>query len=201
MDVAERLWLEQPDRVLNMAQVAAAAGLAKGTVYLYFRSKEALLLAVHERHLMAFFSAVIVCATQDRVMTFDDMVALTRRYIVDVPAFLPLANLCLGWMERDIDAEDSRAFNQRLATSLTQVAASLRRHFAIVDVERGVTLLMQSYALIIGLWQLLAQRPVDRSTRAEPGCVPWALDYFTVLDAALRALWRGSLAVAPEPRS
>lgn len=55
LDAAEQLWLSQPDRLANVAEIAAAAGLAKGTVYLYFRSKEELLLAIHERHTHDFF--------------------------------------------------------------------------------------------------------------------------------------------------
>ena len=175
-----------------MAQVAAAAGLAKGTVYLYFRSKESLLLAVHERHLTAFFEAVILRAERDPIMTLDDMAGLTRRYILEVPAFLPLASLCLGWMERDIDAEDSLAFSQRLAEHLSQVAECLQRHFAIGSTEHGTMLLMQSFALIIGLWQLLRQGPGDAAESCAL-CREPALDYFTVLESALRALWRGAL--------
>jgi AcrR family transcriptional regulator len=41
--------LRSPDRVLNVAEVGDEASLAKGTVYLYFPSKDELLLAVHER--------------------------------------------------------------------------------------------------------------------------------------------------------
>ena len=42
----------------SVAEVAQEARLAKGTVYLYFRSKEELLLAVHERGIDRFFRAV-----------------------------------------------------------------------------------------------------------------------------------------------
>ena len=45
LDAAERLLLRSPERIANVAEVADEAGLAKGTVYLYFPSKEELLLA------------------------------------------------------------------------------------------------------------------------------------------------------------
>jgi AcrR family transcriptional regulator len=41
----------------NVAEVAEAAGLGKGTVYLYFPSKEEMLLALHERHVTKFFAS------------------------------------------------------------------------------------------------------------------------------------------------
>jgi AcrR family transcriptional regulator len=39
LDATERLLTRAPVRVANMAEVADEAGLAKGTVYLYFPSK------------------------------------------------------------------------------------------------------------------------------------------------------------------
>ena len=58
LDAAERLLERAPERVANVAEVADEAGLAKGTVYLYFPSKDELLLAVHERRVDAFFRAL-----------------------------------------------------------------------------------------------------------------------------------------------
>ena len=59
LDAAERVLLHSPERVASVAEVADNAGLAKGTVYLYFPSKEELLLAVHERRISGFFHDVI----------------------------------------------------------------------------------------------------------------------------------------------
>ena len=58
LDAAERLLARAPERVANVAEVADEAGLAKGTVYLYFPSKDELLLAVHERRVDEFFRAL-----------------------------------------------------------------------------------------------------------------------------------------------
>ncbi len=55
LDAAQRLLLRSPERVANVAEVAEEARLAKGTVYLYFPSKEELLLALHERNVDGFF--------------------------------------------------------------------------------------------------------------------------------------------------
>ena len=56
--------LRSPDRMASVAEVADEAGLAKGTVYLYFPSKEELLLAVHERKIDGFFGALIAGSTR-----------------------------------------------------------------------------------------------------------------------------------------
>jgi AcrR family transcriptional regulator len=49
LDAAEQLFSEQRFVELHMSRIAKELGLAKGTLYLYFPSKEGLFLAVVER--------------------------------------------------------------------------------------------------------------------------------------------------------
>src|SRR5450432_2313671 len=104
LDAAERLLSRSKDRMANVAQVADEAGLAKGTVYLYFPSKEALLLAVHERNIDGFFNALIARLESDRTITIDDVLVLTGRHLVEPPLFLPLAARCFGMMGQGLPA-------------------------------------------------------------------------------------------------
>ena len=69
LDAAERLLERAPERVANVAEVADEAGLAKGTVYLYFPSKDELLLAVHERRVDEFFRALNVLLAAERAFS------------------------------------------------------------------------------------------------------------------------------------
>ena len=58
LDAAEALLLERGLGATTIADVAEAAGVAKGTVYLYFDSKDALLAGLRARHLGRFVDAV-----------------------------------------------------------------------------------------------------------------------------------------------
>ena len=51
LDAAERLLLERGLRATTVADVAREAGVAKGTVYLYFRSRDELLAGLRSRYL------------------------------------------------------------------------------------------------------------------------------------------------------
>lgn len=73
LDAAEALFLAQPDRMANVSEVAEAAGLGKGTVYLYFPSKEEMLLALHERHVAHFFAELLKKLEQPGPLDFDDI--------------------------------------------------------------------------------------------------------------------------------
>jgi AcrR family transcriptional regulator len=191
LDAAMQLWAENPERLSHVSEVATAAGVAKGTVYLYFKSKEDLLLAAHERHVDAFFAALIERASQPQPMHFDDMMHLTTVHIVHVPNFLPLATLMGGLLDKGVTPDVANVFEQRVAQHLQRAGALLCRHFPCTDTAAGVRLLMQSYGLILGLWQILGSASCRR-TFAQGSSTP-APDYLLELDGALRALWRGTL--------
>lgn len=195
LDAAEQLWLSQPDRLANVAEIAAAAGLAKGTVYLYFRSKEELLLAIHERHVGDFFERVKThCCTQ-RSMAIEDMFYITRDFLNATPAFLPLATLCHGMMERQIPLEVSYAVEERTLNGLAAVVTQLQIHFPNLTVN----LMVQSYTLILGLWQLLRPTPLKELMKERELLCACTEDYLEMLENALNALWRGALTTEQAP--
>jgi len=202
LDAAERLLSRSHERMANVAEVADEAGLAKGTVYLYFPSKEELLLAVHERNIDGFFRALIARLEDDDAVTIDDMLALTNKHMVEPPLFLPLAARCFGMMGQGMPAEAALAFKQRMAQRLQRAGAGLERHFPDLAQGDGVGLLRHSYALIIGLWQMSGDSAgggcaVDLAA-THPVVFGW--QYPDELDRAMRALWEGSVG-KPAPAS
>ena len=194
LDAAARLLARSPERIANMADVADEAGLAKGTVYLYFPSKEELLLAVHERNIDGFFRALITRLEGDEPARIQDVLALTHRHIVEPPLFLPLAARCFGLMAQSVPPETSLAFKQRMAERLMRAGAGLERHFSQLAPGGGLALLRHSYALIIGLWQM---SPNGSGPSICPGAgeLPAAMSYTypEEHDRALLALWNGTI--------
>ena len=176
----------------NVAEVADEAGLAKGTVYLYFPSKEELLLALHERNVQGFFRALIALLDGDGRVDVEAVLVLTHRHMVDPPLFLPLASRCFGLMAQSIPDASALAFKQRMAERLQRAGAGLERHFPTIAPGGGLVLLRHSYALILGLWQMAGAQVCPATPT---GAVPAALvfDYPTDLDRALDALWRGAV--------
>ena len=201
LDAAERVLLRSPDRVASVSEVADDAGLAKGTVYLYFPSKEELLLAVHERRIDDFFRDVIALVEAKAPVSIDAMLVLTHQHLVLPPLFLPLASRCFGLMAHNLDAETAKAFKQRMAARLERAGAGLERHFPTLPGGGGVALLRRSYALILGLWQMSpsAEGGLAHCAMTGVGASPvFAWSYPTELDVALRALWQGMIGAVPE---
>ena len=196
LDAAERLLLRSPDRVANVAEVADEAGLAKGTVYLYFPGKEELLLALHERNVGGFFAALIELLERRAPVSVEDILVLTHEHMVQPPLFLPLASRCFGLMAQTIPSGAGLAFKQRMAERLERAGAGLEKHFPDMNPGDGRILLRHSYALIIGLWQMSASAggaagPMCPLTGSSPTS-PLAFSYPDDLDRALLTLWRGA---------
>jgi AcrR family transcriptional regulator len=181
-----------------MADVADEAGLAKGTVYLYFPSKEELLLALLERNIDGFFFALAGMLDGSAPLGIDQILALMRRKIVEPPLFLPLAGRCLGWVGQDLPVEVARAFNARMTGRLERAGAGLERHFQELSAGEGVVLLRHSYALILGFWQtrqgaMTPWAPRPSGTAIDDHAAAFARSCAQDLERALRALWEGTL--------
>ncbi|BBE50596.1 Fatty acid metabolism regulator protein [Ferriphaselus amnicola] len=191
LDAAVSLWLQNPERIPSVSEVAKRAGIAKGAVYLYFKSKEDLLLAVHERQIAVYFDAVVTRARSDVPMGFDTIMELTSRHLVEQPVFLPLATLIAGLLHKGVTPEIALEFEQRMAERLRLAGGLLCRHFRLPDELSGVRLLMRSFALILGLWQLIgSEQPMCIGSEVSAMLLP---DYPSELHAALSALWKGTL--------
>jgi AcrR family transcriptional regulator len=196
LDAAERVLMRSPDQSANMAEVAEAAGLAKGTVYLYFQSKEELLLALHERNVDGFFSVLIERLESSAPVGIDDILALAHQHLIDPPLALPLAVRCLSNMGQSVSVESEVAFKQRLAERLSRAGGGLERHFPELGPGGGVALLHHSYALILGLSQLSGaeQRCPAPDIQSLPA---FSWNYAESVGSALRALWRGTTGATP----
>jgi AcrR family transcriptional regulator len=193
LDAAERLLLRSPERVANVADVADEAGLAKGTVYLYFPSKEELLLALHERNVHGFFAALTALVEGPGSVAIDDMLPITRRHLVEPPLFLPLASRCFGLMAQSVPTRAADAFRQRMSDRLQRAGAGLERHFPQLQPGEGMQLLRHSYALIIGLWQMSAAAGAACAAVSEDAPPAFAWQYEDDLERALRSLWQGAV--------
>jgi AcrR family transcriptional regulator len=199
LDAAERLIARAPDRIPNVGEVADEAGLAKGTVYLYFPSKDELLLALHERHVDDFFKALIAALAAPEPVSIERLTELVQTYIVGRGTFLPLATRCFGIMSTEVSRNVADSFHERMAERLDAAGALLDRRFAHFAAGDGVALLRHSYALIVGLWQMSSAKAADAQAGVEQhGLDHW--DYPADLTRALRHLWEGTIG-GPLPSS
>lgn len=146
-----------------MADIAKSAGLAKGTSYLYFDSKESLQLAVLEEELTLFFLEVehqlrTRPPGDDRARAAAEIIA---KALTDLPALLPLLQTLHSDLERKLSYLDLLRFKRFLLERLVTTGRSLER-FVGLSSGAGEVALLRAHALAIGFAQM-----TDRSSVLE----------------------------------
>lgn len=184
LDAADHLWEKNSDAIASMSELADATGIAKGSLYLHFRSKEEIFLALHERNVHEFFKRFIDKSAELENMTTHDMVVVVREFLVNHPSFLPLAIFTHGMLERQIPLDMGIASKEKISAHLHETVNALKKHFP----DLTPMLMTQSYALMLGLWQLLQPTALNNLVRErELFC---AEEYLVALENGLNTLWK-----------
>ena len=187
---ARRLFMGAGGELPSAASIADAAGLAKGTVYLYFRTKEAIfadLLLAEWTEVLSELEAVFA-AGDDRGAMVSAFVTCFCTYLESHPDLLTLDALAHE-IERNLDPVALQAFKHDLNERLASSGAAVERALALPP-GRGLQVLMRVYAFTRGLWLTLGGTgPAVGSAQI------YAPGFASKLADALVEYWRGALAV------
>ena len=172
----------------SMEQLGRRAGVAKGTLYLYFGTREEVLLAVHEKQTHELFDVVerSLAATSP---TGESVVRAGLRYLKAHPEFYPLAGNCRGMLDTNVSTEAAVHFKTGISVRLEKLGMRIEQLYPRLKDGEGAALLMNCYALIVGLWQQ-ADVPVSlRSVMHRPEMQIFKIDLERQLTGALLDLW------------
>ncbi|AXO16830.1 TetR family transcriptional regulator [Thalassospira indica] len=158
LEAARKLYLVGDGTLPSAAEVARKANLAKGTLYLYFSSKEALFLEVLRHFQKEWFENNLDVIDQEALRRPEerDSTRVARQfvqYLVKNDKFLHLASLSQGVLESGSD--DEMVINQRrfVASMVKRTADALAELYEITP-DAASKLMRSSYALVLGLWQM-----------------------------------------------
>jgi AcrR family transcriptional regulator len=192
LDTAWQLFQDTPYSAVAMSEVAERAGLAKGTLYLYFKTKEELFLALQEQQLVDWFDEVDRALTADRAdWSSGDVVSLLCGTLERRPGVARLLAILSPTLEQNIPFAEALRFKRQLAERLAGTGALLERRLPFLAAGEGARLLLRCQALVVGLQHLADPAPVMRQVLAEPGMALFDVELKRELDATLRALLFG----------
>lgn len=155
LSATEELLINNDGGLPSVSRIAAAAGLAKGTLYLYFATKEEILAALlHQlwEPMLAAFEEELACTDRplgDRSAAFADRFA---RYCDEHRHLLRLDAIAKEVIERNMTPAALMAHKAGLHASLMETAACLEDALMLPE-GRGYRILTRTHALMRGLWQ------------------------------------------------
>lgn len=178
---------------VSITDIAQNAGVAKGTVYLYFQTKEALFLALITEEFDAWFTAVdkaLTAAPMDnRVDAFIDILAQT---LSQRQRFIRLIAILHTVLEQNIDLATAVAFKRQLRQHVGQTGAALEAWFPLLQTGQGAIMLLEIYALVIGIQhQAEPAAIIDEAIATDPDLALFRVDFIPTFLHAVRALLRG----------
>ncbi len=184
LSVALELWRETDYASVTMSGVAARADLAKGTLYLYFQTKEELFLALLSELLENWFGEVKIRLEDATPPNLAGVLFGSLEGFEDMVRLLSILSTVL-------EGNSSQAAVLEFKTKLARQSAAVGEGFERIlslELGQGVRLLLHFNALTIGLYQM--SRPVAGVSNL-PHLSSLAVDFALELAKAAEVLIRG----------
>lgn len=193
LEAASRLFGDADYAGVTMEGVAREAGLSKGTVYLYFGSKEALFLELLIRELEDWFGELLPALVALQGQPAEVLARGFAASLVQRPRLTRLLVLLHVVLEHNVKLETARSFKLRLLDVMTPVATTLEEVRGLAP-GQGMRLLLHAHALMVGLLQLTRPSAAVATVLEDPRLAPLRLDFQTELERAMTAVLRGQAA-------
>jgi AcrR family transcriptional regulator len=191
LDAARALEQQLGFTAIAVAEVARRAGIAKGTFFLYFSTKEALGLGLLEMELVDWLAEL---ERAGREMTEPAAPQVMARKlaatIVARPALLRLLAL-QGALESNVEPDVLRGFRSRILVQLRGAGSALEAALAAQGSVDGFRLVQFVQVLVIGLQPFAASGTVARDVFSSPDLAPLRVDFAGALESALRVHLEG----------
>ncbi|MFZ6798433.1 TetR family transcriptional regulator [Undibacterium sp. Di24W] len=203
LNAARELFLANDRQLPAVANIANQAGLAKGTVYLYFSTKEEIFLALLAEEFAGLLGAIhgfLNASTNhkrtskvQRQEVASGLITEIATYLKTHPEFLRLDAMSYSVLEQNLSDEFLYAFKVELTRSLVDTGKQLDKILSLED-GRGASLLLRTYALMRGLWQSLDYPEHLQKLLSNPIFAPIRPEFHQELTISLNEYWRGALA-------
>ena len=193
---ASRLFADADFDAITIARVAEVAGMAKGTAYLYFATKETLFLELVRAELTTWLADFIQSINRQRAA--NPAVAVPRalaKSFANHPQVRRLLVLQHTVLEPKLGDAAARGFKLHMRELMDEACAVIAPKIPGWQLEDAQVFVMQTIALVIGVTQLSEPSPViARVLASDPRLRPMCIDFEPFLARTLTTLVRGTMA-------
>ncbi len=192
IDAAARLFGKGVYSAITMSSIAREAGVAKGTVYLYFRTKEELFLALLVDRLHGWFGEYApILRTLPSPMHPRDLAAVLAKAATTRPDLIRLIALLHGVLEKNISVEQARDFKRQLLAFSMGLGQALERVFPMFQPGDGLHFCLYYYSIVVGLYQMSSPAPDVAKALDTPELRVMLVDFESHLAGILTGLLGG----------
>lgn len=174
---ARQLFMEADFFDVSMATIAKRSGLAKGTVYLYFKTKEEIFLNLSTEELESWLGAFEKrLEKQTQPLDNAEFLDLLRSDFADRKLMQRLVSLLHLVLEKNIPYEEAFAFKLNLKVRMTKLSALVEQSLPYLEKGQGFALLSMLHCLVVGFGQMADPSPVLKEVLEHPEMAPFRVD-------------------------
>ena len=195
LDAARHLYREQ-GAIPTVSDIAKAAGIAKGAVYLWFRSKEEIFVALLDAAFMDLIARLLlIIESIDPNPEFapDAFATQFAKLLAEMPDAVRLSSVLNSMFRESRPIESFLQLDRNVGAGLSIAGALLDQRFDCLTRSKGTELLLHSWTLAIGLWIMMDIPDEMKKVLDGPATAPFRNGFDTELKTAIAQLWRGAM--------
>lgn len=179
-------------QAITMADIAKKSQFGKGTIFIYFNTKEKLFLSLVEKEFLDFYEAMDEGLNKSKLpMGAESLSALVVEALESSPHLPKLLSILHTVLEHNVDRLDILRFKEFLANRATRTGRNLEHRLPFLGPGQGLELMLQIHVLVLGVWQVSDPAPVVKELLNAPGLHIFDIPFRPFFDRTLTALIRG----------
>lgn len=190
IDAAETLLVRGVFPLPSVNQIVAKAGVAKGTVYLYFTSKEEIYLALLAQYFEGvnknFLEGILA---SDKTSLIDNFSAIFIGFAENAPKAVYLASIMPLILENNVSDEYLVAFKKSLYESSKSISTAMAKVVNSQKEDEFLARFLQSYNQFLAYWQHCHPPEKVEALMRKAGLYDLVYGFETEFKAQMRRTW------------
>jgi len=174
---------------ITMDRIASRAGIAKGTVYLYFRTKETLFLRLFEELQNRWHLGLReLLVSSDEPVDGREGARMIAASLAREPLLLRLYAVSLPVLEKDLDLDSTAALRRGREQRIEETASVFQRKVPAINSAQARLFLRRVEWVVTGLAQAATPPPAATQAWDRPEFAAFRVDFTAELQPIVTAL-------------
>ena len=177
---------------VSMSMISKRAGIAKGTIYIYFETKEEIFLCLTLDELRSWLTQLMTELSDiNKPIRNDQFLEIVRRTLSERQSLYSLISLMHLVLEKNVSYKQALHFKRTLLSLMMDVSGLIEAALPYMIEGDGVKLLTQLHCLLLGWSQMTQVSPVMDQVLAEPDLKVFRFDLEEALFSSMSIMLAG----------
>lgn len=157
ISAAEKLFETEKYERITIEKIAKKAGVAKGTVFIYFKTKEEIFLSIAEKEIgnwKIYLTELISTSCADRKKLTTDNLCDILISSLERNNFIKLISILDDTLEQNIDFDKALQFKRYVKAEMEEISALIENTSDTIKKGNGIIIINSLYTCAIGAFKV-----------------------------------------------